>query len=57
MLVSRFKDQHAARALMANLRSQVWLGMNDTDSLDEASRLCGEVDRERLTHSGGESTD
>lgn len=57
VLVSRFKDQHAARALMANLRNQVWMGMNDTDSLDEASRLCGEVDRERLTHSRGESTD
>lgn len=38
VLVSRFKDQHAARALMANLRNQVWLGVNDTDSTEEASR-------------------
>lgn len=57
VLVSRFKDQHAARALLANLRNQVWLGVNDTDSTDEASRLCGEVDRERMTHSRGESTE
>jgi hypothetical protein len=40
---------------MANLRTQVFLGLNDTDSAHEASRLCGEVDRERATYSRGES--
>jgi hypothetical protein len=56
-LVARFKDQHAARQLLANLRTQVWLGVNDADSAEEASKLCGDVDRERSTHSRGESTE
>ena len=56
-LVAKFKSEHAARSLMANLRTQVFLGLNDTDSAQEASRLCGEVDRERSTWSRGETID
>jgi hypothetical protein len=56
-LVAKFKSEHAARSLMANLRTQVFLGLNDTDSAQEASRLCGEVDRERATWTRGESID
>ncbi len=56
-LVARFKDEHAARQMLANLRTQVWLGVNDADSAEEASKLCGDIDRERSTHSRGESTE
>jgi hypothetical protein len=56
-LVARFKDEHAARQMLANLRTQIWLGVNDADSAEEASKLCGDVDRERSTRSRGESTD
>jgi hypothetical protein len=54
-LVSKLRDEHVAAQLLSNLRTKIWLCAEDNFTAQQAANLCGEVERDKVSHSRNEN--
>jgi hypothetical protein len=51
----KMRDQEAVEQLLAQLTTKIWFGVEDNPTAESAAKLCGKVDREKLSRSVGEN--
>lgn len=54
-IVAKLGNEHSAGQLLANLRTKLWLCAEDPYTAEQAARLCGEVEKVKVSRSRNES--
>jgi TraM recognition site of TraD and TraG len=53
--IAKLKNEHVANQIVANLRTKIWLCAEDNYTATQASGLCGQVERQKVSRSVSES--
>jgi len=55
-LGAKMSNPKAVEQLLAQLTTKIWFGAEDNDTAEAAARLCGRVEREKISRSVGENS-
>lgn len=55
-LGAKMRDREVVEQLLGQLTTKVWFGVEDNETAEAAAKLCGKVDREKVSRTTGESS-